>query len=136
MKLKSWPNPLAIGQTLFSRNDMWALVGSFFLHFPFQIWSFPPRKLHAVGFSSPGGSPSELWGSNLILFSYNGLEKSTQMAWDKLVTWIKRRGRRWLGDFYPGVATLGKFEKDNCIEPPYISPAESTHYLFSISSCL
>ena len=129
MKLKSWPNPLAIGQTPFSINTMWALVGSFFLHFPFQILSFPPRKLHAAVFSTSVVLHLN-YGEVIWLFSFkmdlkNQLRlKRTWKIRHKLVTWIKRRGRRWLGDIYPVVTTLGKFE-DNCSEPPYTSPAES-----------
>lgn len=89
----------------------------------------PSQKTACCCLLYSSGSPSELW-EVIWLFSFkmdlkNQLRlKRTWKIRHKLVTWIKRRGRRWLGDIYPVVTTLGKFE-DNCSEPPYTSPAES-----------
>lgn len=68
-------NPLAKDKTLFSRHAMWVLFSSGFFFF-FSFLSFSISKIvlnsqktvyHCLLYYS--GSPTELWGNHLILFS-------------------------------------------------------------------
>lgn len=132
MKLKSWPAFWLKVKLLLVEMlcGYYLALFFFFFHFPFQRLSLSPRNCIR-------GSLAELWGSHLILFSWNRLEKSAQMDWDKLVTWIMRGGGRYLGDFHPGVNKLGKFEKGQLhwasLNLPY---RISIQYFFSMSYCL
>lgn len=130
-------NPLAKGKTAFSRNAMWILFGFFYLlSFSISKIVFISQKLYRCLLYS-SGFPTELCGSHLILLSWNGLEKSAQKDWNKLVTWIKRGGGRCLGDFPPGVNTLGKFENRQLHWVSLNFPCRiSIQYSFSMSYCL
>lgn len=139
MKLTSWPT-LRLKIKLFLVDTL----RSYYLALFFLSLSLLPFSISKIVFHSQktvyhcllyySGSPAELWGSRLILFSWNEFENSAQMDWDKLVTCIRRGGRRCWGDFYPGVSTGEKFRKDQSHWSFLNFPCRiSIWYLFSIS---